>query len=142
MRAHKSSQRSQILTSLFSSYTTCTMRHHFMRRYSRDKLCIFIIPHEAIKVTRLLQIVLVGLKKPTVYCVRTFVRKGSRNVKEQRKYTNWRMLFILLCQPLSEVAAAAISSPHCKKSNYRPGAFLNILRTFSEKLGFGLNFRK
>jgi hypothetical protein len=31
---------------------------------------------------------------------------------------------------------------HCKKSNYRSGEFLNILGTFSEKLGFGLNFRK
>jgi hypothetical protein len=31
---------------------------------------------------------------------------------------------------------------HCKKSNYRAGEFLNILGRFSEKLGFGLNFRK
>jgi hypothetical protein len=31
---------------------------------------------------------------------------------------------------------------HCKKSNYRSGEFLNILGRFSEKLGFGLNFRK
>jgi hypothetical protein len=31
---------------------------------------------------------------------------------------------------------------HCKKSNYRSGEFFNILGKFSEKLGFGLNFRK
>jgi hypothetical protein len=30
----------------------------------------------------------------------------------------------------------------CKKSNYRSGEFLNILGKCSEKLGFGLNFRK
>jgi hypothetical protein len=33
-------------------------------------------------------------------------------------------------------------SVHCKKRDYHPGAFLNILGNFSEKSEFGLNIRK